>query len=135
MNNQSLKEQTRKFLRILANETLINVDAETMIKNFQTAGGHSCTYPGERDASFSANSNVLKTFLEFPSVEAYTSDINHVTTFLCDLWWAGITQDKRVSTAGDAFEKQNRQCLELVITILIVNSDRSIDPFTPSMGR
>ncbi|KAL2038430.1 hypothetical protein N7G274_008769 [Stereocaulon virgatum] len=70
------------------------MDPEQMIKHFKTKHNHFCTYPGERNASFSANCNVLQALLSCHEAQKYTSEISSITTFLCDSWWAGTARDK-----------------------------------------
>ena len=72
-------------------------DPSQMIKHFTTDQKHFSTYPGERDASFSANCNVLQALLHTASVQKHTRQIVRIATFLCDSWWTGATQDKWVS--------------------------------------
>lgn len=67
-----------------------------MIDRFKSENGHFRTYPGERDASFSANCNVLKAILHSPNLEEYSSCIADIVTFLSDAWWSGTTKDKWV---------------------------------------
>lgn len=68
-----------------------------MVRHFRTKQGHFSTYPGERNASFSANCNVLQALLHSSKMQNYTSEISNITAFLCDCWWAGDTLDKWVS--------------------------------------
>lgn len=79
-------------LNLLGKET----NPESMIYHFKSEHGHFSTYPGERNASFSANCNVLKALLESPCVKGYEMDVASITTFLCDSWWSGAIKDKWV---------------------------------------
>ena len=72
-------------------------DPSQMIEHFRTKQGHFFTYPGERNASFSTNCNVLQSLLHSKNVQDYKSQISSITDFLCDSWWAGNTHDKWVS--------------------------------------
>ncbi len=73
---------------------------DRMIDQFKSKNGHIQTYPGERDASFSANCNVLMALLSSPDVELHEACISSIATFLCDSWWSGASSDKWV---GDEF--------------------------------
>lgn len=68
-----------------------------MISHFRTGEGHFCTYPGERDASFSANCNVLQALLHVRNPKEYKEPIIATTTYLCEAWWKGAVKDKWVS--------------------------------------
>ncbi|KAL9062537.1 MAG: hypothetical protein Q9161_009791 [Pseudevernia consocians] len=70
------------------------VDPGQMITHFKTKQNHFCTYPGERNASFSANCNVLQALLSCHNVQDYSLQISSVTIFLCDSWWGGAVLDK-----------------------------------------
>lgn len=78
---------------------------DDLIEHFKTDQGHFRTYPGERDASFSANCNVLKALLHTPDVEKYESQISRITVFLCDSWWSGAVKDKWVSNEYSCYMK------------------------------
>ncbi len=69
---------------------------ESMINHFRSKYKHFLTYPGERDASFSANCNVLKALLESPDVNCYKAEVSSIASFLCDSWWSGAVKDKWV---------------------------------------
>lgn len=75
----------------------IDTDPSQMVRHFRTKQEHFSTYPGERNASFSANCNVLQALLHSTNVENHTKEISGITAFLCDSWWAGATHDKWVS--------------------------------------
>ncbi|RDL34572.1 uncharacterized protein BP5553_07700 [Venustampulla echinocandica] len=64
-----------------------------MIANFE-ATSHFRTYPGERNASFSANCNVLNALLHVENPGQYTKQISKTTIFLCKSWMAGNITDK-----------------------------------------
>ena len=72
-------------------------DPSQMIRHFKTEQGHFSTYPGERNASFSANCNVLQALLCSNNVQDHLTQILSIAAFLCDAWWAGATHDKWVS--------------------------------------
>ena len=72
-------------------------NAKSLTEHFRSKNGHFCTYPGERDASFSANCNVLRALLETPQVQDHAADITSILTFLCETWWSGGIRDKWVS--------------------------------------
>ena len=73
------------------------VDANPLAEHFRSKNGHFCTYPGERDVSFSANCNVLRALLEAPNIYDHQTDIQRVLEFLCESWWSGAIKDKWVS--------------------------------------
>ena len=73
---------------------------DRMIDQFKSENGHFRTYPGERDASFSANCNVLIALLHSPNVEMYSSCISNIATFLSDAWWTGASRDKWVGVTS-----------------------------------
>ena len=73
------------------------VHAKSLTDHFRSENGHFCTYPGERDASVSANCNVLRALLEAPRPQDYITDITSILTFLCETWWSGGIRDKWVS--------------------------------------
>ncbi len=69
---------------------------DQMIDHFKSENGHFRTFPGERDASFSSNCNVLKALIHTPNVEDYSPSISSIATFLSDSWWSGTPEDKWV---------------------------------------
>lgn len=71
---------------------------DQMIDRFRSKNGHFRTFPGETDASFSANCNVLMALTHMPSVEDYTPCISSILTFLSDCWWSGTFRDKWVGS-------------------------------------
>ena len=77
-----------------------HLDPGQMIRQFTTKQGHFSTYPGERNASLSANCNVLQALLQSINVELYRGQILSATTFLCDSWWTGTIRDKWVRRAS-----------------------------------
>lgn len=70
---------------------------DAMISCFKTNDGHFCTYPGERDASFSANCNILQALLYVRNPQEYREHIISTTSYLCEAWWKGKAKDKWVS--------------------------------------
>ena len=76
----------------------IDIAPENMITYFKAEDGHFRTYAGERDASFSANCNVLQALLFVSDPRRYSDSIVSVTGYLCDLWWKGNVRDKWVGT-------------------------------------
>lgn len=69
-----------------------------MIDHFRTKNGHFRTYPGETDASFSANCNVLISLTRMPNVDDFGSSISSTATFLSETWWSGSSRDKWVGS-------------------------------------
>ncbi|KAM5456799.1 hypothetical protein MaudCBS49596_001040 [Microsporum audouinii] len=61
-----------------------------LLKEFECET-HFRTYKGERNASFSANCNVLLALLSQPNPSLYTSQIEKATKFLCNMWWESDT--------------------------------------------
>ncbi|KAI0009517.1 aphidicolan-16beta-ol synthase [Xylariaceae sp. FL0662B] len=62
------------------------IGSERLIEVFEVAT-HFRVYPGERDASFSANCNALAALLRQPDVTPYSSQIAKIVRFLCDRKW------------------------------------------------
>lgn len=75
-----------------------DVNIEPMLAAFEK-DEHFITYQGERNASFSANCNVLLCLLRSPKRRMYTSQVAKSVKFLESLWKQGKTQDKWVSKA------------------------------------
>ena len=73
------------------------VGVDSLLERFRSKDNHFCTYADERDASFSANCNVLRAILEAPNVDSYVGDIESVANFLCESWWKGAIRDKWAS--------------------------------------
>lgn len=69
---------------------------KAVAEHFKSKDGHFHTFLCERDASFSANCNVLKALLETPDVHEYINEVVSILTFLCDAWWRGASRDKWV---------------------------------------
>ena len=67
-----------------------------MIEKFEDVH-HFRTYGTERNASFSANCNVLSVLLSSPDKDTYEKQIFKAFDFLCDAWWTGEIDDKWVS--------------------------------------
>lgn len=70
---------------------------DRMIDHYRAKGGYLETYVGERDSSISPNCNVLNALLHVPNVSKYSNQIFDIAKSLCDAWWDGTFQDKRVS--------------------------------------
>jgi len=73
------------------------VHAHSLTEHFRSENNHFRTYLGERDASFSANCNVLRAVLEAPNANDHIVDIENIAEFLCASWWCGASKDKWVS--------------------------------------
>jgi hypothetical protein len=71
------------------------VSPDRMIAEFE-AETHFQTYKLERNASFSANCNVLGALLHVENPVEYTQQITKAVTFLCKFWMAGDVKDKWV---------------------------------------
>lgn len=71
---------------------------DQMIDHFKSENSHFRTYPGETDASFSANCNVLIALTHMPDLEGYSSCIESIITFLSEAWWNGAQRDKWVGS-------------------------------------
>ncbi|KAH7304690.1 aphidicolan-16beta-ol synthase [Stachybotrys elegans] len=63
-----------------------HVDVQRMLEVFETPT-HFRTYPGERDASCSANTNALVALLAQRDVRMYSSQIAKTVRFLAEFWW------------------------------------------------
>ena len=72
---------------------------DTLYDEYETSS-HFLTYHGERNASFSANCNVLLCLLRRPDVFEHTSRVVKCTQFLSRLWYEGKVKDKWVSLAN-----------------------------------
>ena len=71
---------------------------EPCINQFD-AGSHFRTYPKERNASISANCNVLVSICHISSLQQHhVFQIEKTASLLCDYWWqhTGETYDKWV---------------------------------------
>lgn len=68
-----------------------------LVKCFKSKNGHFCIYLGERDASFSANCDILRALLQICDDINYEKDRSNLLDFLCELWWRGAIEDKWVS--------------------------------------
>ncbi|RAL05864.1 uncharacterized protein BO80DRAFT_460918 [Aspergillus ibericus CBS 121593] len=75
-----------------------------LIEVFEAAT-HFHVYPGERDASFSANCNALAALLRQPDVLLYSSQIVKIVTFLCDRKWRADdeTKDKWIQNTSHLY--------------------------------
>ena len=65
--------------KVILNLNLLGVDvgANALEKD------HFCSYSGERDASFSANCNILKTLLRVSEVSCHKEDMAKILEYLC----------------------------------------------------
>lgn len=63
---------------------------------------HFRTYPLERNASFSANCNVLRALLNHPNASLYPTQVRKLFLFVCNYWWDsdGNVTDKWVRRAN-----------------------------------
>lgn len=73
-----------------------NHDVEPMLKAFE-ADSSFITYRGERNASSSANCNILSCLLRTPDPAKYTKQIVKCATFLSRTWMSNSGPDKWVS--------------------------------------
>ena len=71
------------------------VDPRGMLAKFDS-GTYFRTYVGERNASFSANCNVLNTLVHLEAPSIYVAQITRAASFICDAWYAGTVRDKWV---------------------------------------
>lgn len=60
------------------------ISSEFMINHFRSKYKHFLTYSEERDASFSANCNVLKALLKSSDVNCYKAEMSSIVFFLCN---------------------------------------------------
>jgi hypothetical protein len=63
-----------------------SVDAIACMREFERET-HFETYPGERDASFTTNCNILLALSHLPDSQRWSAQIDKATAFLCDKWW------------------------------------------------
>ncbi|KAF2012100.1 hypothetical protein BU24DRAFT_453558 [Aaosphaeria arxii CBS 175.79] len=70
-----------------------DIDFEPMLAEFERST-YFITYYGERNASISANCNVLAALLQSGNVAKYTSQILKCAEFLNNAWRSGNVQDK-----------------------------------------
>ncbi|KAI3393844.1 hypothetical protein diail_3571 [Diaporthe ilicicola] len=82
---ESDADDTAKALFVL-NELGSDRSVNNMVQKFEV-NGHFQTYPGERDASFSANCNVLLALLHQKDVGTYQPQIYKCVRFLTRCWW------------------------------------------------
>ena len=99
---ESDADDTAKALFVL-NKLGSNRSVDGMVQKFEVKG-HFQTYPAERDASFSANCNVLLTLLHQKEVGRYHQQIYMCVRFLTRCWWNtdGPIRDKWVSNRNAA---------------------------------
>lgn len=71
------------------------VDPSQMVARFDM-GTHFQTYAGERNASFSANCNVLSALLHLEAPSLYAAQIISAASFICGAWYTGSVNDKWV---------------------------------------
>lgn len=81
-------------------------------------GTYFKTYTLERNASFSANCNVLKAFLHLANMDDYISHISKTATFLCNLWYHESPKDKWASPLTVGHESYANSNLESLPAIL-----------------
>jgi hypothetical protein len=97
-----------------------------MVNKFEVEG-HFQTYPAERDASFSANCNVLLALLHQKEVGAYHLQIYKCVRFLTQCWWNtdGQIKDKWVSNLNRN-AKSNTLGLLLLLPKCLSNNKHEI---------
>lgn len=93
---ESDADDTSKALFVL-NKLGLDRPVEKMVEKFEVKG-HFQTYPAERDASFSANCNVLLALLHQKEIATYQQQILKCVRFLTRSWWNtdGPIRDKWV---------------------------------------
>ena len=74
-----------------------HADCREMVNTFKVKRGYFCTFPGERNPSFSTNCNVLQALLNIKDPQTYEDPICKTSTYLCDTWWNSDVSDKFVS--------------------------------------
>lgn len=72
------------------------VSVDGLLANFETPT-HFVSYPGERNASFSVNCNVLLCLLRREDVSLFTGQVVKAASFLAQLWYDSEVKDKWVS--------------------------------------
>ncbi|MCJ1438192.1 hypothetical protein MMC27_007579 [Xylographa pallens] len=72
----------------------------SIIQHFESEQGHIRTYLGERDASFSANCNVLMALLSCPDVSMHEYKIARIAIYICTVWFEGLVKDKWNTSPG-----------------------------------
>ncbi|KAL1845943.1 Phyllocladan-16-alpha-ol synthase [Diaporthe australafricana] len=82
---ESDADDTAKGLFVL-NKLGSQRSVDAMVQRFEVKG-HFQTYPAERDASFSANCNVLSALLLHKEVGTYQAQIYKCVRFLTRCWW------------------------------------------------
>ncbi|KAI4199737.1 MAG: hypothetical protein LQ348_001827 [Seirophora lacunosa] len=70
------------------------VETKPQVVHFRSDLTHFHTYINERDASFSANCNVLRAMLESGDFHDHFTRIEIASQYLCELWWNGRMEDK-----------------------------------------
>lgn len=78
-------DDTSKAIKLLS-MTGSSTSPKAMVDYFK-ANDHFRTYRSERNASFSANCNVLGCLLSADDPNMYTSQIEKATRFLCTSFW------------------------------------------------
>jgi hypothetical protein len=77
-----------------------NQDVQPMLKAFETDSSF-ITYRGERNASSSANCNILSCLLRTPEPAQYTIQMVKCISFLSEGWKSNNGPDKWVSVKSD----------------------------------
>lgn len=85
--------KTISSLALLGTQT----DPAGMLAAFAN-GDHFRTYVGERNASFSANCNILVALLYLEDAAKHVAEIELALRFLCKIYREGELSDKWVST-------------------------------------
>ncbi|KAL8836472.1 MAG: hypothetical protein Q9170_002905 [Blastenia crenularia] len=70
------------------------VEAKPLVAHFKSENNRFRTYSNERDASLSANCNVLRGILETDNPDDHFVEIETTTQYLCESWWKGKMEDK-----------------------------------------
>jgi hypothetical protein len=75
-----------------------------LLAHFETPT-HFVSYPGERNASFSVNCNVLLCLLRRVDVSRLTGQVVKTTSFLVQLWYDSEVKDKWVRRASQTLNR------------------------------
>ncbi|KAL8962203.1 MAG: hypothetical protein Q9193_001357 [Seirophora villosa] len=70
------------------------VELKPQVAHFRSDLTHFHTYINERDASSSANCNVLRAMLESGDFDDHFDRIESTSQYLCEVWWDGRMEDK-----------------------------------------
>ncbi|KAA8646608.1 uncharacterized protein ATNIH1004_008041 [Aspergillus tanneri] len=95
-----------------------HVDLQPMFKRFE-GSDHFITFIGERNASLSANCNVLICILRHPDSHAYTGQVVKCARFLCTLYYRSQFKDK-----WNRCEQYPMMLLAKAFTLLLARVDQ-----------